>query len=224
MIKDRRMAIKVKTRAFLAWLAIAALCRTLRFRVSDPGGWVRGRHRRDPKIWACWHGQQLVAFYFFRRRGTGILSSLSRDGDYSSSILRLFGWHIVRGSSSRGGARGLLELLRHLRAGGELGLTPDGPQGPAYHIEPGILYLAAKTGAPVIPFAIAARPGWTARSWDRFLVPMPFARCAVFFGRPFHVREEITDANLARLQTALAEAIHQANRGAEAMLFGGAHG
>lgn len=221
MIKNRRTAAKVKALAFLGWLAVAALCRTLRFRVSDPEGWVHGHRRRDPKIWACWHGQQLVAFYFFRRRGTGILSSLSRDGDYSSSILRLFGWHIVRGSSTRGGARGLRELLRHLRAGGELGLTPDGPQGPSFHIEPGILYLAAKTGAPVIPFAVAARPGWTAPSWDRFLVPLPFAHCTVFFGRPFYVREEITQANQAQCQAALTEAIHQANRGAEAMLFEG---
>jgi len=159
-----------------------------------------------------------VAFYFFRGRGTGILSSLSRDGDYSSSILRLFGWHIMRGSSTRGAVRGLLELLHHLRAGGELGLTPDGPQGPAYHIEPGVLYLAAKTGVPVVPFAVAARPGWTAPSWDRFLIPWPFARCVVFFGRPFYVREEVTQANMVKLQSALAEAIHQANRGAEALL------
>ena len=101
----------------------------------------------------------------------------------------------------------MLELLRHLRAGGELGLTPDGPQGPSYHIEPGILYLAAKTGAPIVPFAVAARPSWTAPSWDRFLLPWPFARCAVFFGRSFLVREDVTEDSLPLLQAALAEAM-----------------
>ncbi len=219
MNRNRRDTIKFKVLSFLSWLAVGLLCRTLRFRVHDPEGWLNGERRAQSKIWACWHGQQLVAFYFFRGRGTGILSSQHRDGDYSSSILRRFGWHIVRGSSTRGGARGLLELLRYVRNGGEIGITPDGPRGPAYRIEPGALYLAAKTGMPIVPFAVAAKPAWAAPSWDRFLVPVPFARCAVFFGDAFSVGEEVHES-LPALQAALAEAIHRANRGAESVLFG----
>ncbi|NLG83307.1 MAG: lysophospholipid acyltransferase family protein [Firmicutes bacterium] len=211
--------MKLKLVSFWGWLLVGLLCRSLRYRIHDPEGWLAGPRRTARKIWACWHGQQLIGFYFFRRRGTGILSSLSRDGDYSSSILRRFGWRIFRGSSRRGGARGLLELLRFLRAGGEIALTPDGPRGPAYHIEPGILYLAGKTDSPIIPFAIAARPAWYAASWDRFLVPWPFARCAVYFGEPFRVKEEeLTAEKMPFLQASLATAIHRANQGAAEML------
>ena len=119
-MKKRRLSpAGTRVYSFLWWLGVTALCRTLSFRVHDPGGWVHGHHSHDKKIWVCWHGQQMVAFYFFRHRGTGILSSLHRDGDLSSDILRRFNWHIVRGSSTRGGARGLLELLRYLRGGAE---------------------------------------------------------------------------------------------------------
>lgn len=217
--RSRGYAAKIKLFSFFVWLGTNVLCHTLRYRVHDPEGWLRGLRRRHSKIWACWHGQQLIGFYIFRARGTGILSSLSRDGDISSSIMRLFGWRIMRGSSTRGGARGLLELLRFLKAGGEIALTPDGPSGPAYHIEPGIIYLAAKTGVPIVPLGLAARPAWTAPSWDRFLIPGPFARCVVFFGPAFHVREQVGEANLPEIRKSLAEAIHQANRGAEELLF-----
>lgn len=221
MRKHRKRGGSVKTGllAFLGWLAVSVLCRTLRLRVHDPEGWVRGHRRREKKIWACWHGQQLIGFYFFRGRGTGILSSLSRDGDYSSRIMRFFGWRIVRGSSSKGAVSGLLALLRCVKSGGEIAITPDGPRGPAYHIEPGALFLAAKTGAPIVPFAFAARPAWTAPSWDRFLVPWPFARCVAFFGHPYWVRDEVNEENLPILQASLAEAINQANREAENALF-----
>ena len=209
-----------RVESFLVWLGVTALCRTLRYTVIDPEGWLGGARRLEPKIWACWHGQQLVGFHFFRRRGIAILSSLHRDGDLSSGTLRRFGWHIVRGSSKRGGARGLLLLLRYLRRGGEVALTPDGPTGPIHQVKPGVIYLAARTGAPIVPFAIRAKPAWQAPSWDRFFVPFPFARCCFYFGPPVHISGDSIANGWQSAGEALSRAIEQANIEAEANLTG----
>jgi lysophospholipid acyltransferase (LPLAT)-like uncharacterized protein len=168
----------------------------------------------------CWHGQQFMGFYFFRGCGYYILSSLSRDGDYSSSIMRRFGWKIIRGSSSKGAVRGLIELLRVLRHGAGVALTPDGPTGPLYHIEPGGLYLAKKTGAPLIPVAFIYDRKWiSTKSWDLFEIPKPFARCVAYFGTPLFIDGNLDDeTQLEREKSRLQEAIRLANRQGEEVL------
>lgn len=197
---------------------MALLGHSLRFRVVGREQLDRF-HGKEGFILNSWHGQQLMGFYFFRGCGYYILSSLSRDGDLSSSIMRKFGWNIIRGSSSKGAVRGLIELLRALRQGAGVALTPDGPRGPIYHIEPGGLYLAQKTGAPLFPVAFAYDRKWISeKSWDLFVIPKPFARCVVYFGEPLFIREELTEAQLEIEKERLQKAIHEANHRAEEVL------
>lgn len=192
--------------ARLAWAAIALLCSTMRFRSVG-----EERLQRKGAVMMAWHGQQFLGFYYFKGRGYAILSSLSKDGDVSSSIMRRFGWKIIRGSSSKGGARGLIELIRHLRQGGIAGITPDGPSGPIYHIEPGVIYMAQKTGVPLIPFSFSLDRAWELNSWDRFIIPKPFSRCLVYFGPEIYIPSEITEEEFEQAKEDIATAIHHAN-------------
>jgi lysophospholipid acyltransferase (LPLAT)-like uncharacterized protein len=209
---------KFKISLNIAYLLVLLLGKSMRFK---PVGRERldRFHGKEGFIINSWHGQQLMGFYYFRKCGYYILSSMSRDGDYSSSIMRRFGWRIIRGSSSRGAVRGLIELLRVLREGAGIALTPDGPQGPLYHIEPGGLYLAQKTGAPIIPLAFVYDRKWvSAKSWDKFEIPKPFARCVAYFGEPFFVTGELDGPGLEVQKERLREAIHRANREGEEVL------
>jgi lysophospholipid acyltransferase (LPLAT)-like uncharacterized protein len=166
-----------------AWL-VKAICATLRVHV------VRGEieqtvhARRRNVIYTFWHGHLLYLMYRYRGSGVYILVSQSRDGDMLSRILRRFGLPTIRGSSSRGGRRSLLELVRRVRAGASAGIAPDGPRGPRHQAQAGIIALARLTEVPIIPVAVGARWKIEFRSWDRFLLPLPGSRVVVAYGEP----------------------------------------
>jgi lysophospholipid acyltransferase (LPLAT)-like uncharacterized protein len=208
-----KLRLQINIACFLVWL----LGRSLRYRVIGREQLER-YHGKKGFIINSWHGQQLVGFYFFRGCGYYILSSMHRDGEISSSIMRKFGWKIIRGSSTKGGVRSLIELMRFLRQGEGTVLTPDA-QGPIYHIEPGGIYLAQKTGAPLIPLAFVFDRKWVSeKSWDKFVIPKPFARCVAYFGEPITITSELTEENLELEKKRLQDAIHEANRHGEEVL------
>jgi lysophospholipid acyltransferase (LPLAT)-like uncharacterized protein len=133
--------------------------------------------------------------------------------------MRKFGWKIVRGSSSKGAVRGLIELLKVLRKGAGLIMTPDGPRGPIYHIEPGGIYLAQKTGAPLIPMALVFDKKWISqKSWDLFVIPKPFTRSVIYFGEPVWIDPELSEEQLEQAKEKLQTALHQANQHGEEVL------
>jgi lysophospholipid acyltransferase (LPLAT)-like uncharacterized protein len=204
----RRMSpSRLRWFSFFSWLGINLLCKTLRYRyVGDD------RLPANKKsILLCWHGQQLLGFYFYRNRKIAILSSLSKDGDFSSSILRRFGWKIIRGSSNRRAAASLIELIRYLREEGTVAITPDGPSGPIYHIEPGAIYMSQKTGAPIYPIGFVPERYWEFNTWDRFIVPKPFSRCIIYCGEPLFVPKGIDESQFEEWKDTIAAALHRAN-------------
>ena len=142
-----------------------------------------------------------------------MLASRSRDGELVARWATRFGLGVVRGSSSRGGAEALRELTAVLRAGEDVAIVPDGPRGPRECLQPGVVVLAALTGAPVVPFGFAARPARRLASWDRFMVPLPFARAAAVFGKPCVIaRDADRETARADLERALAEVTESADR------------
>jgi lysophospholipid acyltransferase (LPLAT)-like uncharacterized protein len=122
-------------------------------------------------------------------RGKGIVGLISehRDGEYLARVGQAIGYEIVRGSSTRGGLQALRQLVRKLRAGKSLAITPDGPQGPREKLKPGALQAARITGASVIPIMAGTRRAWWIEGWDSFMVPKPFARIRVEIGEPRRV-------------------------------------
>jgi lysophospholipid acyltransferase (LPLAT)-like uncharacterized protein len=189
---------------------------------SHGSDWQRGRPRTGGQryIVAFWHRYLVLMPWIYEGGHVCCLISSSRDGERLTRVSRLLGRGIVpaRGSSSRGGASGLREMVRHARAGWDLGITPDGPRGPLRVVQPGVVLAAAATGLPVVPVAWAATRCWQLRSWDRFVIPKPFARVEAVHGEPLWFgRGEDPEAARARLQAALeaveAEAERRVGRG-----------
>ena len=153
------------------------------------------RARRPNVIYAFWHGHLLYLMYRYRGSGVYILVSQSRDGELLSRILQHFGMPTIRGSSSRGSRRSLLELVRRARAGASAALAPDGPRGPRHRAQSGIITLAQLTEIPIIPVAVGARWKIEFQSWDRFLLPLPYSRVVVAYDEPVVVPRD-ADASL----------------------------
>jgi len=172
------------------------LGRTLRYQIDDRAGIV-GQPVRQNYIGALWHNRllifPLVLRRFFSNRHGAALISASRDGDLLSDAIHRFDYDVVRGSSSKLGASGLLQLSEVLAAGRDVVITPDGPRGPAYELGPGLIFLAQKTGAPVLPINMEYSSCWRVKSWDRFIIPRPFSKVRVIIGRPERIRSTSSD-------------------------------
>lgn len=139
-------------------------------------------------VLALWHGQLFPLTWAVRRRGIQVVVSEHRDGEVIARILERLGYGLIRGSSTRGGARALAEMVRALKDGHTVAITPDGPKGPARRFTPGAAVAAQRSATPVIALYAHASRAWHLRSWDRFMIPKPFARVRVHFGEPTFVR------------------------------------
>jgi lysophospholipid acyltransferase (LPLAT)-like uncharacterized protein len=135
----------------------------------------------------------------WHHRGRGITAVISeaRDGEYLARFAASLGYGTIRGSSTRGGRRAYAEALRSLAGGTPVGITPDGPRGPRRVAKAGAILAAARAGAVIVPVHADAHPGWRARSWDRFLVPAPFAKVRLAYGRPFRADGLASDSAVA---------------------------
>ena len=144
--------------------------------------------------------------FFFNRHGAALISA-SRDGELLADAIKRFGFDVVRGSSSRLGARAILQLTDVLASGHDVVITPDGPRGPAYELGAGIIFLAQKSGAAVLPVNMEYSTCWRIKSWDRFIIPRPFSKVRVMIGQPHRVRSTSTEdefeAERLRLQNAM---------------------
>lgn len=162
-----------------------------------------------PYVLLCWHDALLPVMWHHRHRGIAAMISEARDGQYLAAFAASLGYQLIRGSSTRGGRRALLGAIRALQSGTPVGITPDGPRGPRRMLKPGAIAAAARTRALVVPVHAEARPSWRARSWDAFLVPPPFARVRLAYGKPFEIPAGSV-AEVAALQQATDELDHAA--------------
>jgi lysophospholipid acyltransferase (LPLAT)-like uncharacterized protein len=201
--------LKIDPESFLARILVAFGFRllqvwshTIRFEVCDRGN-LLNIPRSERLIGACWHNRLLLlpfamARFVPQRRGTTALISASSDGAWLAKLVQRFGFPVVRGSSSRKGAAAMLQLADVIESGGDIVITPDGPRGPVYRLGGGILLLAQKTGARVVPLNMEYSGCWRLPSWDRFILPRPFARVRLIFGPPHEVLPSTTEAEFER--------------------------
>ena len=171
----------------LASLALAVLARTWRVSVSGAEHPTGLRRSNRPFIFALWHSHLLPLVWLHRGEGASLVVSAHRDGGYLAGAARRWGYGLIRGSSTRGGVAALRHMVRTLRAGGEIAVTPDGPRGPAHVVKPGAVAAAQISGAPIVSVAVGASGSWNLGSWDGFVVPWPFARVRVVYGDPLVV-------------------------------------
>jgi lysophospholipid acyltransferase (LPLAT)-like uncharacterized protein len=192
---------------------------TLRVSVDDRGK-LLSLASNQTSIYAFWHNRMLLLPPFHESRLSSrrciCLISASSDGEMITRIVERFGIKSARGSSSRRGKEALWELAGHFEAGTDVAITPDGPRGPRYEVQQGIIGLAQRTGASIYPVSWSATPKIELRSWDRFVIPTPFARCKIVIGEPIQVQRTRTDeefeAERKKLEDALLELGEDARR------------
>jgi lysophospholipid acyltransferase (LPLAT)-like uncharacterized protein len=173
---------------YLAYAFVSVVGWTNRLTVVR--GEVRERLRAENRrfIYAFWHQRQVYFTYTHRGVGAAVLVSRSKDGEMIAETMRLSRIAAVRGSSSRGGAAAVRQLLEVAQSGLDLGITPDGPRGPAREVKDGVLFMAQRLGVPIVPIANAlSRRVELKKAWDHFQVPLPFGRAVVVYGEPLTV-------------------------------------
>ena len=196
----------------VVWALLSIVGRTWRFEViADEGvAPVREGQKAGPEIYCFWHQCVLPCAFYFRGSGAVILISRSFDGELITRILRLLGFDAVRGSSSRGGREGLLGLAHVIESGHTAIFTADGPRGPIYETKMGPIKLAQMTGAPIGAFHLEPQRARVLKSWDRFLIPMPFTRICVSWAEWTRVPMELADRDFDAKRTELNAAIERA--------------
>jgi lysophospholipid acyltransferase (LPLAT)-like uncharacterized protein len=195
---------------WLIFILIQAVSVTLRYRWNDHSGHFDGESP-GPVIYCVWHNRlvlSMTAYYGYVKQrnptpGMAAMVSASKDGGFLSVILECFRVQPVRGSSSRRGPQALLELTTWAERGYDLAITPDGPRGPRYRVQEGVMSLAQVTGLPIIPFSYHLNWKIRVNSWDRFQVPLPFSRCEMNIGRPIRVPRDASDADREAIRSEL---------------------
>ena len=202
---------KEKIIAFAGSWVMRLLAFTLRLECRDLAGYFDPSRVR-PYIVGAWHNRILmlpVTFERFRRgQRLAVLTSASRDGGLLAAIVRHFGVESVRGSSSRRGGVALRELHSKLDEGCDVIITPDGPRGPVYVMSPGIVFLAAQTGLPLMCTRVDYDRYWELKSWDGFRIPKPFSKVVVTLQRATPLAKLTTDADFEKACARFAKELH----------------
>ncbi|MDD5171352.1 MAG: lysophospholipid acyltransferase family protein [Syntrophales bacterium] len=185
MLKKYRYAILSRHINFLLCQIIRLYSLTLRLKVENEGPWL-DHLRQGGKVLLCvWHQQFFAAIGHFKSYESfhpSLMISQSKDGDIIARIAKNQGWHAVRGSSSRDGAKAMKEVMDRINVSGLAGHIVDGPRGPAGTVKAGVISMARTTNAVVVPFYTKADRAWYFNSWDRFMMPKPFAKVTLHFG------------------------------------------
>jgi hypothetical protein len=180
-----RHPLLIRLVAAIGSLIIRLWMRTVRYRVETPDGVHPNETAGNRFIYAFWHETMLCPAGGRWRARFHVLISQSADGELIAQVAEQLGFRTVRGSSSRGAVGAVRAMLQ--RHDGHLVVTPDGPRGPRRRVQPGVVYLAARTGLPIVPVAVSYANAWRARSWDRFAIPWPGSRLTCLAGEPIHV-------------------------------------
>ena len=190
--------------AWLCFLVERTLSASLRCAWRDQSGLAEAP-RRSPVIFCLWHNRLAISMVVHRRhpRKLAALVSASRDGALLSAVLGRFGVENVRGSTSRRGPQALLELTSRAARGYDLAVTPDGPKGPRYVVQAGVISLAQVTGLPIVPVTCNTRRKICLKSWDHFQIPLPFSRCEMILTEPFLVPREASEGRREGLRAEL---------------------
>ena len=201
-----RLLIRIAGWCFYA--AINLIGKTLRVEI-DGVDYTRDRVEIVPTPILClWHDRIFTGTYYLRDRGLVVMSSISLDAEYTARCIQRFGFGVIKGSSTRGGARALIEMSRLMKTGVPMAFTIDGPRGPKYEAKPGPALLAKLTGNPMLPFSVEVKRFWTINSWDKLQIPRPFTRAKVFFGGNIFVSPDADGYELEQKRLELQESLN----------------
>jgi len=189
-------------------LLINLLGATWKVQISGESKIHPQRHQTEKRIYCFWHNKLLGLCFTQQKKNVGILISSHFDGEIIARITKRLGYHPHRGSSTRGGAAGLMAMLKDDHVW-YLAITVDGPRGPKEVVKPGVIYLALKSGLPIVPVSCNSSDKWVLKSWDNFEIPKPFARITVAMGQPIYIDSSKTDKQIKSSTDTIAEAIKE---------------
>ncbi|KAB2835553.1 MAG: lysophospholipid acyltransferase family protein [Candidatus Brocadia sp.] len=173
-----------------AWF-IRLLALTIRIH-EEPQGFAE-RIQTTHAIYTFWHCLMLVPAYVGRNKNIQVLISQHSDGEYIAQVIKRLGFGVIRGSTTRGGARAVKAMVDKIREGYPVAITPDGPRGPRLVVQPGCIYLSQKTRLPILPATVGLSRYWKLPSWDKFRIPKPFSRALMMYGNPIHIPSKLTE-------------------------------
>ncbi|MFN0141261.1 MAG: lysophospholipid acyltransferase family protein [Pyrinomonadaceae bacterium] len=206
-----RERIRIRLIDLVCYFAMQLIGKTIRFEVEGWHNYESVLASGKLPVWPFWHNRIFLSTIYFRDRGILVITSKSRDGEYIARFIQRFGFGAIRGSSSRGGARALIEMRNAMRLGLEAAFTVDGPRGPRYEAKPGPVYLAKLSDNPVLPFLVEAQKYWTLNTWDKLQIPKPFTKARLIIAEPFYVcpesDEKVLDMKVAEMQRSLDELV-----------------
>ena len=205
-----RLSIRAADAMF--YLCIKMLGMLTRFEVRGIENLQKIEDAGELPIYSFWHDRIFLSTYFWRNRGIVVMTSQSFDGEYIARFIQRFGFGAIRGSSSQGGARALVEMVKSMRRGHSMAFTVDGPRGPRYEVKPGPLILAKKSGNPLMPFVIESKHYWTVNSWDKMQIPAPFGKALVIIGEPIYVEPDADEADIDAKLTEFQRSLDDLNR------------
>ncbi len=215
----------IKAVAFVGAWIVRIWIGTLRNQLETlgPGIWPHLPGVKDRYIYLFWHENMLLPAYHFARGDIYVLISRHADGQIIAEICQRLGFKLARGSTKRGGVEAVRQMLRAGK-GAHIAVTPDGPQGPRRQVQPGVIYLAARTGLPIVPVAITCRRAWRLHSWDRFLVPRPWTKSIYVGAAPVAVPPDVDKDQLEHYRQLVQDAMLEVTEIAERWVEDGAKG
>jgi len=161
-------------------------------------------------IYLLWHNNIAIASWVLRKDHLVIMASASEDGGLATEMLQNFGFETVRGSSSKGGLKAMLSIVKLIKSGRSAALTPDGPRGPKYELQKGTIVIAQKTGVPLVPIDIQATGQWVLnKSWDQHKLPKPFSTLIISIGKPIYVDSHLKSDDLNQIQKRVETEMNQ---------------
>lgn len=211
-------AIKIHVLSRLAAILIVLVYKTLKWKFVNYEQLSKDR----PAVFAFWHGRILMLPGIYKTEGkkrTGrpicILISQHGDGRLIAKAVRMLGIDSVEGSSTRGGVKGMLSLIEKIKAGSDIGITPDGPRGPVWEVKPGVILVAQQTGLPIIPATYSAKSFWTFGSWDKMILPKPFSKAVAILGDPIFVEKDLDESKFEAVRLNLQDKMIQLTQQAD---------
>jgi lysophospholipid acyltransferase (LPLAT)-like uncharacterized protein len=207
-LKDR-LLIRLADWAFFLLIRLIGL--TMRYETEGWENFEAIVNADKLPIYSFWHDRIFAGTYFFRDSGIVVITSQSKDGEYIARFIKRLGYGAIRGSSTRGGTKALVEMIRAMKQGLPMAFSLDGPKGPRYKAKPGAPLLAKKTGNPLMPFVAECRHFFRLKSWDRMQIPYPFTKVRVIIAEPIYVSPDADDSelqnSLSQLQLSLDELV-----------------
>lgn len=200
-------------------LIINILCRLVKIKVLKKEFYLNAKRNGEKIIYILWHGRIIIPIFVLRNQGIRPLVSLSKDGEFTSMVLKRFGYEPIRGSSSKGGKEAFHKMKEALE-NSEVAIIPDGPRGPGRVLKPGCIYLAQQTGSVIIPLSFSCRKRKFLKGWDKHLIFPPFNQCVMLYGEPIKISETLTQEEIEIVRKDLEKRLIELDEEADRLASG----